>query len=175
MNRRLIVCAAAAGLAYATMSGSTVAQQQKALKDQIVGTWSLLIVDNFREDGTRVPAYGPNPKGMVMFGPDDRYSLQIMRDVRPKFASNNREKGTADEMMAAVHGMISHFGRYTIDETGKTLNLRIEGSSFPNWDGTTQKRLITALVGDDLTWTNPTPSTAAGGNVRSELVWRRAK
>ena len=165
---------AAIALGLLTMTTDALAQQ-KPLKDQIVGTWSLLLVDNVGADGTRVPAYGPNPKGTVMFGPDGRYSLQIMRDVRPKFASNNREAGSTDENKAAVHGMISHFGSYSINEADKTLNLRIEGSSFPNWDGTSQKRTIAALVGDDLTWTNPTPSTAPAGNLRSELAWRRLK
>jgi hypothetical protein len=174
MTRRLIISVAAIALGVVTMTTGALAQQ-KPLKDQIVGTWSLLLVDNMRADGTRVPAYGPNPKGAVIFTADGHYSLQIMRDVRPKFASNNREAGNPDEYKAAVHGMISHFGTYSINEADKTLNLRIAGSSFPNWDETSQKRTITALVGDDLTWTNPTPSTAPAGNVRSELAWRRVK
>jgi Lipocalin-like domain len=175
MNRRGILKASAmTALGLAILTGSAAAEQ-KPMKDLLVGTWTLLLVDDVNAEGNRVPGYGPNPKGTVIFGTDGRYSLQIMRDQRPKFASNNRREGTAEENKAAVGGMISHFGTYSINEGAKTLTIRIEGSSFPNWDGTQQKRLITALTDDVLTWTNPTPSTAPAGNVRAELAWRRAK
>lgn len=47
-----------------------------------------------------------------------------------------------------------------------------EGSTFPNWNGTDQKRLFT-LSGDQLTLTNPTPSVAGAGTFR--VVWKRTK
>lgn len=175
MNRRStvgVLVTAAVGLA---LMPSVAAAQQKSFKELIVGSWTLLIADNARQDGTKVPGFGPNPRGMVMFGPDGRYSLQIMRDGRPKFASKDRTNGTTDENKAAVSGMISHFDRYSIDEGQKVMTLRIEGSSFPNWDDTTQKRTLTVLTGDDLVWTNPMPSDGPSGFVSAELIWRRIK
>jgi hypothetical protein len=151
----------------------TPAAQPKSMKDALVGTWSLLIVDDVAPDGTHVPAYGPNPLGTAIFSADGHYSLQIMRAARPKFASNNRLKGTPDENKAAVQGALGHFGTYSVNEADKTMTLRIEGSSFPNWDGTQQKRLITSLTaGDEVTWTNPTPSDGAA---RTELAWKWVK
>jgi len=147
--------------------------QQKSIKDQIVGTWTLLLSDNIKDDGTHVPVYGPNPEGTVIFTADGHYSLQIIRHGRPAFASKDRLKGTADENKAVVQGMISHFGTYAIDEAGKAITLRIEASSFPNWDGTSQKRPITAITDDVLTWNTPAPSAA--GYVRAELAWKKAK
>lgn len=144
----------------------------KPMKELIVGTWTPLLVDDVAVDGTRSPIYGPNPKGMLMFSPDGRYSLQIIRDIRPKFAGNSRLKGTADENKAAVGGAITHFGRYTLDEGAKTITLRIEGSSYPNWDGTSQTRPITALTDDVFTYINPASS---GTGSKSEVAWRRAK
>src|SRR4051812_48576303 len=76
----------------------------KPMKELIVGSWTPLLVDDVDADGTRSPIYGPNPKGMLMFSPDGRYSLQIMRDIRPKFAANSRLKGTADENKAVIGG-----------------------------------------------------------------------
>ena len=149
------------------------AAQPKSMKEALVGTWSLLIDDDVQADGSHVPSMGPNPMGTVIFTADGHYSLQIIRANRPKFAANSRLKGTADENKAAIQGMISHFGTYSINEGDKTLTIRIEGSSFPNWDGTTQKRMITSLTaGDELTWTNPTPS---GGAPRAELAWKWVK
>jgi hypothetical protein len=81
--------------------------------------------------------------------------------------------GTADENKAAVQGMISHFGTYTVDEAGKSVTFRIQASSFPNWDRTVQKRPITAITDEVLTWNTPAPSAA--GFVRSEVAWKKAK
>src|SRR5262249_15322042 len=114
--------------------------QQKSAKDLIVGTWTLLLDDLIKDDGTHVPGYGPNPQGSLFFTADGHYSLQIFRHGRPAFASKDRLAGTADENKAAVQGMISHFGTYRIDEAAKTIAFRIEASSFPNWDATSQPR-----------------------------------
>ena len=55
---------AALGLALLPVSA---AGQQKSLKDQLVGAWTLLIDDNVRSDGTQTPMFGPNPNGIVIF------------------------------------------------------------------------------------------------------------
>jgi Lipocalin-like domain len=172
MNRRNIlgIGAMVAGL---TMLPAGAPAQQKSIKDQLVGTWTLLLSDNIKDDGTHVPGYGPNPEGMLMFSPDGHYSLQIIRIGRPAFASKNRLGGTADENKAAVQGMISHFGTYAVDEAGKTVTFRIDASSFPNWDATIQKRPITAITNEVLTYETPAPS--ASGFVRAELAWKKMK
>jgi hypothetical protein len=140
------------------------ARPAKGLKDQLVGAWTLLLADGVRPDGTQVPNFGPNPIGTLIFTPGGRYSLQIMRVVnRAPFGSNNRDTGTADENKAVAQGTISHFGTYTVDEAGKTIDFRVEGSSFPNWENTNQKRLITAITSRSAFWTvvRCTPALAA--------------
>jgi hypothetical protein len=128
----------------------------KTMKEAIVGSWSLLIDDGVKPDGTHASNFGPNPTGLAMFGADGHFALQIVRAGRPKFASNNRATGTADENKAAVAGSNAFFGTYTLDEADKTLTLRIEASTYPNLEGTQQKRTITSLTAsDELTWTNP--------------------
>jgi hypothetical protein len=192
MNRRSmfsIAALAAFGVAMSPLSGHAQNAQQrppaaeqkapapaappKSMKEALVGTWNLLISDDVQADGTHVPGYGPNPMGSAIFTADGHYSVQIIRANRPKFAGNVRLKGTPDENKAAIQGMISHFGTYSLNEGDKTITLRIEGSSFPNWDGTQQKRIITSLTaGDELTWTTPMPSSGAA---HSEVAWKAAK
>jgi hypothetical protein len=46
----------------------------------------------------------------------------------------------------------------------------IERCTFPNWDGTDQKRSVT-ITGDEMKYTN----MAASGGGKAELVWKRAK
>jgi hypothetical protein len=172
MHRRNIVGISALVVGLATLPGGATAQQ-KSIKDQIVGSWTLLLADNIKDDGSHVPGYGPNPEGTIIFTPNGHYSLQIIRYGVPAFASKDRMSGTANEYKATVQGMISHFGTYTIDEAGKSITFRIEASSFPNWDGTVQKRSVTAITDEVVTWNTPAPSAA--GYTHTEVAWKKAK
>jgi hypothetical protein len=144
--------------------------QQPAGGTQIVGAWTIVSSDTIRADGTRVPTFGPNPKGLVIFDASGRYSLHLARPSGAPFASSNRMEGTPEENKAVVQGTLSHIGTYAISEPDSTLVLRIESSSFPNWNGTEQRRVFT-IAGDELRWRTP----AASGGGSAELVWKRAK
>jgi hypothetical protein len=172
MYRPNIVGISALVVGLAMLPGSASAQQ-KSIKDLLVGNWTLLLVDDIKDDGTHVPGFGPNPDGSLIFTADGHYSLQIIRYGRPAFASKDRLKGTADENKAAVQGMVSHFGTYTVDEANKTVTFRVTASSFPNWDETTQKRAVTAITDEVLTYNTPAPSTS--GYVRAEVAWKKTK
>ena len=148
-------------------SGDAVGQE-KTLKEQLVGTWTYVSVDTVNPDGSRVPMYGPNPQGLASFDSNGRYILLTARSGQLKFASNNRMEGTPEEYKAVVQGMIAHFGRYTVNETDKTITFHIETSSFPNWNGIEQKRPFT-LTGDELKWT-----TAGSSGGLAEVVLKRA-
>jgi hypothetical protein len=157
MNKRSIIgLSATTALGLALYSSSAVAQTAK----DIVGTWTIASAE----------AFGPTPKGFLIFDANGRYSLMLMRPDLPKYASNNRTQGTSEEYKAIGGGSISYFGTYSVN--GPDLILRIEYSSFPNWNGTEQKRTNFTLAGDELKYTNTAPST---GGPPAVLVWRRAK
>ena len=143
---------------------------QSALKDQIVGTWTYVSVDLIRTDGTRVPLFGPNPQGPASFDGNGRYILMTACAGQAHFRSTNRMEGTPEENKAVVQGSIAQFGRYIVDEANKTITFHIESSTFPNWNGTEQKRPFT-VTGDELTWR--TPASTGGGT--AEVVLKRAK
>lgn len=153
-------------LAYA--AGSAAAQ---GLKEKIVGTWTIVSVV-LEEAGSKREPFGPNPDGLFIFTSDGHFAAHIVRRGRPKFASNNREAGSPEENKAAIQGYISVFGTYTVNEADQSVSQHIIGSSFPNWDGTNQKRFA-EIAGDELKWTNPTPATGGTGSVTQIL--KRAK
>ena len=171
MNRLSLLTLTTMALLFlgVAFSSSNAVGQEKTLKDQLVGTWTYVSVDTVNPDGSRVPIYGPNPKGLGVFDSNGRYIFLNGRSGLPKFASNNRMEGTPEEYKAVVQGMNAHFGRYTINETDKTITFHIETSTFPNWNGIEQKRPFT-LTGDELKWT-----TAASGGGTAEVVLMRAK
>jgi Lipocalin-like domain len=151
---------------------STWAQQKAAAtKEQIVGVWTLIKDVNTGKDGVvkSGAAFGPNPLGNIIFTSNGRYSSVNLRPDIPKFASGNRMQGTAEENKAVVQGSIASFGTYSVSPDGKVLILKIEGSTWPSWIGTEQKRNLT-VSGDELKY-----SVAASIGGTSELTYKRVK
>jgi hypothetical protein len=161
-------CTLAATTVSLVLLGSAVPANSQALKQQLVGTWTFVSSTTKLPDGA--PAWGANPKGLLMFTENGHFASQIVRSDLPKFASKNRAQGTPEENKAVVQGSIATFGRYTVDEAKKTYTLKYEGSTFPNRVGTEETRPFT-IAGDELKVTNP--ATSVGGS--SELVYKRVK
>ena len=171
MNRtNLLSISAATALAVVLGPGTGVAQK-KTLKEQLVGTWLVATADNIRPDGSRFQGFGPNPKGILMFDANGWFSFQLAQPGRPKFASDNRLQGTAEENKATVQGSLSYYGKYLVDEPDRVLHLYVESSSYPNFDGIDNKRIITSLSEHDLKWYSPAGSIGT----TAEVVWKRAK
>src|SRR5438046_1341356 len=90
--------------------GTAVAQTARDL----VGSWKQVSNINIAPDGRRLEPFGANPNSMVMFDANGRFASVSTRPDLPKFASNNRMQGTADENKAIVQGSIAYFGTYTV-------------------------------------------------------------
>ena len=133
--------------------------QTKVTKGQLVGTWAFVSVTIERRDGTTFEPWTSNPKGMVTFTADGHYFLELIRPDLPKIAAEDRLKGTPEENEAIAKGILAHFGTYSVSEADGTYTLHVEASSYANYNGTDQKRIVTSLTADELKWTNPTPST----------------
>jgi hypothetical protein len=48
----------------------------------------------------------------------------------------------AEEGKATARGTISYFGIYAVSEVDRTMTVHVEASSFSNWNGTDQKRIV---------------------------------
>ena len=140
------------------------------LAKQIQGSWILVSIYN-EQDGKRIEPFGDKPRGLMILTPDGHFSMFFLRASLPKFAANNRMTGTAEENQTVVQGSHAFYGTYAVaSEKEKTVNLHIEGGTFPNVDGQDQKRVMT-VKGDELRVINPTPTI---GGV-AYVVWKRAK
>jgi SAM-dependent methyltransferase len=73
--------------------GIAVPTQAQSLKQQLVGTWTFVSSTTKLPDGS--PAWGSNPKGLLIFTENGYFSSQIVRSDLPKFASKNRAQGNA--------------------------------------------------------------------------------
>jgi len=155
-------------LGLALLPASAVSQQ-KSLKDQLVGAWNVVAWERTAPDGTKVHAFGTNPKGVTYFGADGRFFVMFTRGDLPKLASGDRTKATPQEAKAIMDSVIAYSGTYAVDEASKAITYRLELTTFPN-QAVEQKRLITSITADELKHTNP--AATAGGQI--EVTFKRA-
>jgi hypothetical protein len=168
MTRRNITQISAIVALALTFLPGPVRAQQESLKERLVGSWMIVSAITTRSDGSKVDTFGPNPKGLQIFERNGRTSAIITASNLPKFAGSNRATGTTDENKAVVQGSVAFFGPYSVNEVDHSFTFQVEGSTFPNWEGGTQKRLI-AISGDELTITIP----AGSGGGTGESKWKR--
>ena len=167
---RLGILSSSAVLAISLMSGGAVAQQ-KTLKEQIVGTWSLTAWEQTYPDGHKDKAFGTSPKGINSFDSNGRFAVVYLRPDLPKVAANDRVKPSPAEAMAIAKGVIAYYGTYTVNEADKSIILNIEASSYTNQMGQPQKRIVTAIGADEMKYRNPT--STSGGQI--EIALKRVK
>jgi hypothetical protein len=151
----------------ATFSSSPASAQSTA---DVVGTWSL-VSSVTEKDGTKTDQFGVGAKGMLTLDADGHFMLTIIGPELPKFASNNRAAGTPDENKAVVSKSIAMIGTYSVNSADKTLIFKVDSATFPNWNGTEQKRLLASGNRDELKYVTPTASSGGVGTV----TWKRAR
>ena len=160
-------------LAAALWTNAAAAQPAKTMREQIVGTWNLVIAEITAADGKKTLPFGPKPKGQIIFTADGHFSQVHVSSGLPRIASNNRLAGTDADNKAIVQGTLSLFGTYTVDEEKKTLTFNIVASTFPNQEGQSQTRTIDKLTADEFVNTNrgaarDGPAAAANYYVRAK-------
>lgn len=155
-------------LAAGATGASAMPQQPLALE----GSWEMASAYEILADGTRVTTYSEHPRGLMMIDAEGRYSIQIFRPDRAKFATGNKTQGTAEEYRAAVLGSSTHFGRVRALPDGKTLIFAVETASFPNWEGKEQRREYTYRDG---VLSYAVPASASGNGTIAWSLWRKLR
>jgi len=148
MTARILSLIATVALAVSSMHA------QAGTTNPFVGSWKLIAADKLLPDGTRVADYGVQPHGMAIFTADGHMMIEVFRDVRIKFAGSDRAKGTFEEYKDASLSSSCSFGTYSVDPATSKVTMKIDRSTFPNYDDTTQVRAY-ELKGDILSWKVP--------------------
>ena len=157
------------GLAFFS---STAIAQQKSLKEQLVGTWTLVSTDQVRPDGSKLKQFGANPKGINVFDANGRFFLMIASADNSKIASKDPSRKTnSEEVGGLIVESIAYYGTYTVNEDVTVISLHLDASTFPNQVGTDQKRTITSLTANELKYS----TSAAVSGVQIHQAWKRAE
>jgi Lipocalin-like domain len=134
------------------------AAQQNALKQQLVGTWSVVSFNNENETtGKRREVFGSDPKGLFMFDETGHFSINLVRPGRPKFGY--RDFPTRAESKAALEGIITMFGHTKLMKT--SIQYRWTSSAVAIPLGTTHIRSVSSRsMGTNLRIETPHPHPA---------------
>ena len=103
-----------------------------------------------------------------MFDAGGRFAL-ILVEV------GSRKKIEGNPALNPVGRMISYFGTYAVNEADKVLSYKIVGASFPDWDGTEQKRAIATLDAAKLVTKSVAPIPSAQGPFVPVVTFTRVK
>ncbi len=161
---RVLICAVAGAL---FISNQAVAQAP-TLKQELVGTWTIVSWETTLANGTKRQV--ANPKGILMFDAGGRYALVTARAGRPKFKVVSQP--TTEELAAATEDFFAASnGTWSISEADKILTMRFDTAVVPNNEGTDLISSV-SLVGDELKLTGVAP-VASGARV--DTVYRRAR
>jgi hypothetical protein len=142
------------------------------LFDQLLGAWELVSYELELGAGRTAHPLGEDAVGLIIYTPNGRMSVNIMRPGRATWASPNPAAGTESETATAAAGYLAYAGRFTVDESTSVVEHHVDVSLFPNWIADVQKRLV-ALTGDELVLESPVITDAAGTSVTPRLRWRR--
>jgi hypothetical protein len=153
--------------------------QQKSLKEQLVGTWTLVSSDQVRPDGSKLKQFGANPKGINVFDANGRFFLMVASSRflviasadNTKIVSYDPSKTNSEEIDSLIVEPMAYYGTYTVNEAEKVIILHLEASTFPNQVGTEQRWTVTSLKSDELTYSK----SAAMSGVELHQVWKRAE
>jgi hypothetical protein len=128
--------------------------QEKTLKQQIQGPWSLASCNSTNAKGEKVAYCANNPRGIMILAGNGN------------FAVTNIAGGRKD---AEAPGVAAVFGTWSVNEADKTLTVHFVGSLNPANEGTDLKLNI-SLNGEELKYTGV---TTGGGHLDS--TYRRFK
>ena len=168
-NHRFLLMPAIA-LACVLAAANAIAQGN--VKQQIIGTWSLVSYNAIAADGSRKPIFSPKPKGTLLLNANGRYAMIIVDPDRPKkWTGTSRAGASTEELASAARGVVAQFGEWSVDDAGKTLIRKNEGGLNPLAAGREQRVQFSAS-GDELKTTDSASGVSGG---RAETVWRRVK
>lgn len=102
-------------------------------KDKFIGTWRLIgEVDPLAKTDSPKPVQ----VGYIMYDSSGIMAVQIVRDPnRAKFASDDPNKATPEEIKVAYFSYVAYHGPYEVNEKEGYVLHHVVHDTFPNYSG----------------------------------------
>lgn len=141
------------------------------LADSILGTWRLISYKVEYSDGSVADLYGTSPLGIISYDVTGHMFVHVMRTDIPKCGTIDRRKCPDKQARSAFDNSFAYWGRYEVKPSEKMVLHYVQGASWPDFVGISQKRFI-EISGKRLTITTPPRKIGGVANV-GVLVWER--
>jgi hypothetical protein len=145
------------------VAGSALAQQ-RPLKQQLIGTWTVVSVADVYPNGKKVDDWGKDVGGAATFDANGNFTWMII--------GRNLEAMTGSPRVSA-RMVIAYYGKYSVDEATRSITFNAVRSTYPNFDNGTRKATFT-VSGDSMTQ-HSTPIATPRGTIVPEVIFKRAK
>jgi len=141
-------------------------------EEELYGTWKLASMQRRIVDtGQTLDAFGPSPRGFLMYDQGGRMMVLIAMRDRPK--PDGIERMTDQQRADLFRSMVAYSGSYKFD--GKIVEHRVDVAWNEVWNDTLLK-LDAVRNGDRLTYTTaPIPFAGDGKVSVTTLIWERLK
>jgi hypothetical protein len=144
--------------------GVTAQAETQSLKNQLVGSWSIVRnCEEFQDGKKNCSPFGDNMKGLLMFDTNS-FSFQMIAGDRAK----------TNDPRTPVGPLVAYFGTYSVNDADKILTYHIERASWPNFEGQDQKRIVT-IKGDEMSYKSQAPISSPQGPFVPNLEFKRIK
>ena len=135
------------------------------------GAWKLIYFEVRSSKEEKTYPFGDSVKGLLIYTKGGLMSGKLMPSQRPLFASPDPFKGTPAEIKQAFISFVGYYGTYEVNADKGVVRHHVEGSLFPNWEGSVHERFF-KLHGNQLTLS--TPPMPHGDDISiGVLVWDR--
>jgi hypothetical protein len=135
---------------YVTSKCSSI---DTSIRSRLLGSWELVSYVAYSAENPKefISPMGDDLKGIIMYTSDGYMSAHIQIPGQANFKANDLNGGTKDELAEAARRHFGYTGPFYLDESGPEpiLKHHMSISSFPNWLGNTQRRVM-KLHGDEL-------------------------
>ncbi|MCJ1250147.1 hypothetical protein MMC30_007373 [Trapelia coarctata] len=131
-------------------SSSLQIEPQAELLSQLIGTWSLLsytiyLASNIGDEATGIHPYGPHVTGFITYTNEGYMSMHFCNPGQPPHRSTMPTESSEAELAESARRYIAYAGPFSVttNKEGQVVVVhQAEVSLYPNWMGTTQRRLV---------------------------------
>lgn len=139
----------------------------KMSNEKFIGSWELKEWTAESAGGKIEFPFGEDAKGRITYDKFGYMAVQIMKNNRSQFLSEDPLQAQPDEVFDAYNGFIAYCGNYEVNVINNQVVHQIKISSFPNWVGQNQIRFY-EFKEDKLIL-----STDIIGSSRHKLIWKK--
>lgn len=149
-------------LLLGALSGSSVAAEQKSMKDRLVGTWTLISISNESGSEDKRRPVSPPAKYTTIFEPNGRVTSTMTAAVTVQQLDGKPRPDTIKT--------VTFSGTYAVDDTNRSVTYQPERGSLGFVVATDPKTVVT-IKGNQFEQVLHSP----GSSATTREVWQRLK